>query len=55
MGAGFSGKFEVQKNDHAAKVKEIHGKIAQLSVERDFLVDGSNRLGLGVEKNWMEK
>jgi hypothetical protein len=55
MGAGFYVKLEVQKNDHATKVKELHAKIGQLSVERDFLVDGSNRLGLGVEKNWMEK
>jgi transposase len=52
MEAGFSGKLEVQKNDHASEVKELHAKIGQLSVERDFLVDVSNRLGLGGDRKW---
>jgi transposase len=52
MEAGFSGKLEVQKNDHASEVKELHAKIGQLSVERDFLVDASNRLGLGGGRKW---
>jgi transposase len=52
MEAGFSGKLEVQKNDHASEVKELHAKIGQLSVERDFLVDASNRLGLGGDRKW---
>ena len=52
MEAGFSGKLAVQKNDHAMEVKELHAKIGQLSVERDFLVDASNRLGLGGGRKW---
>jgi transposase len=52
METGFSGKLEVQKNDHASEVKELHAKIGQLSVERDFLVDASNRLGLGGDRKW---
>ena len=52
MEAGFSCKLEVQKNDHASEVKELHAKIGQLSVERDFLVDASNRLGLGGDRKW---
>ena len=36
MEAGFSGKLAVQKSDHATEVKELHAKIGQLSVERDF-------------------
>ena len=52
MEAGFSGKLDVQKNDHATEVKELHAKIGQLSVERDFLVDASNRLGLGGVRKW---
>jgi transposase len=46
MAAGFSGKQERQQNDHTAEVKELHAKIGQLTVERDFLVDASKRLGL---------
>ena len=52
MEAGFSGKLDIQKNDHVTEVKELHAKIGQLSVERDFLVDASNRLGLGGGKKW---
>ena len=52
MEAGFSGKLEVQKNDDAVEVKELHAQIGQLSVEWDFLVDASNRLGLGGDKKW---
>jgi hypothetical protein len=45
MEAGFSGNLEVQKNDHTTEVKELHAKIVQLIVERDFLVDTSKRRG----------
>lgn len=50
--AGFAGKLEVQKNDHKAEIKELHAKIGQLTVERDFLADASSRLGLGGVKKW---
>lgn len=50
--AGFSGKADTQKTDHAAEIKELHAKIGQLTVERDFLADASSRLGLGGGKKW---
>jgi transposase len=43
---GFSGKQERQQNDHAAEIRELHAKIGQLTVEKDFLADASRRLGL---------
>lgn len=52
MEAGFSGKIEVQEKDHAAHIKELHAKIGQLTVERDFLERASSRLGLGGVKTW---
>ncbi len=45
MEAGFSGKLEKNHTEHEAHLHELHAKIGQLSVERDFLVDASNRLG----------
>ena len=35
-----------------AEVKELHAKIGQLTVERDFLANASRRLGLGGVKKW---
>jgi len=49
--AGFSGKLESQEKDNSATIKELHAKIGQLTVERDFLAEASIRLGLrGVVK-----
>ncbi len=45
--AGFSGKHEKISNDQDSHIHELHAKIGQLTVERDFLVRASNRLGLG--------
>jgi transposase len=52
MEAGFAGKLEAQQGDHQAEVKELHAKIGQLTVERDFLAHASNRLGCGGAKTW---
>jgi len=52
MEAGFSGKLAKSHTDHETHIHELHAKIGQLSVERDFLVDASNRLGLGGVKKW---
>jgi transposase len=52
MEAGFSGKLEKSHTDQEAHIHELHAKIGQLSVERDFLVNASNRLGLGGVKQW---
>ncbi len=52
MEAGFSNKFEKSHTDQEAHIYELHAKIGQLSVERDFLVDASSRLGLGGVAKW---
>ena len=52
MEAGFSGKIEQVKGDHKAEIKALHAKIGQQSVELDFLLDASSRLGLGGVKKW---
>jgi len=52
MEAGFSGKMEAQQQDQNTQIKELHAKIGQLTVERDFLAGASERLGLGGVKKW---
>ena len=52
MEAGFSGKSEKTNTDQEAEIHELHAKIGQLSVERDFLVEASSRLGLGGVRKW---
>ena len=47
MEAGFSSKLEKQKEEQSSHINHLHAKIGQLTVERDFLVDASNQLGLG--------
>ena len=47
---GFSGKLERQHADTAAEINMLHAKIGKLTVERDFLVSASERLGLGGER-----
>jgi transposase len=37
MVASFSGKTAAVKKDAAAEIKELHAKIGQLTVEKDFL------------------
>ena len=41
---GFSSKLEQQKTDHADEVKELHAKIGELTMERDFLSKASEGL-----------
>ena len=54
MEVGFSGKLEKNHTDQEAHIHELHATIGRLSVERDFLVDASNLLGLevGSVKKW---
>ncbi len=52
MEAGFAGKLEKSQIDQAAHIHELHAQIGQLSVEREFLVDASSRLGLGGVAKW---
>lgn len=47
MEAGFSGAPAQAASDHDEQVRELHAKIGQLTVERDFLADASARLGYG--------
>ncbi|KUG29978.1 hypothetical protein ASZ90_000119 [hydrocarbon metagenome] len=37
MVASFSGKMAAVEKDAAAQIKELHAKIGQLTVEKDFL------------------
>ena len=48
---GGAGKLAKTHTDHEAQLHELHAKIGQLSVERDFLVDASNRLGEEVSRH----
>lgn len=52
MEAGFSGKLEKVSADKSDQIHELHAKIGKLTVERDFLEDASNRLGLSGAKKW---
>lgn len=52
MEAGVSGKLEKNHTNQEAHIHELHATIGRLSVERDFFVDASNRLGLGGAKKW---
>ena len=47
MENGFSGKLEVKEVHHETEIKELHAKIGQLTMERDFLSQASRRLGPG--------
>ncbi len=42
----FSGKQAIQETNHLTNIKDLHAKIGQLTVERDFLENASRRLGL---------
>jgi transposase len=48
----FSSSYDRDKVNHEDEVKELHAKIGQLTVERDFLVSASKRLGIGGGKKW---
>lgn len=43
MTEAFSGKSERCRTDEEARIKELHAKIGQLMVERDFLAKASGR------------
>ena len=47
---GFSGKLERYETDTEAEIHIPHAEIGKLTVERDFLVGASDRLGLGSKK-----
>jgi transposase-like protein len=43
LGAVFSNGAEASHRGHEAEIKELHAKIGQLTVERDFLSRGLKR------------
>jgi len=44
MAAAFSGATERNSKTEEAQIKELHAKIGQLTVERDFLAKASGRV-----------
>jgi transposase-like protein len=43
LGAVFSNGADRAGRDHAAEVRDLHAKISELTVERDFLAKGLKR------------
>ena len=43
---GFKGKTERVAKDHTAELKELHAKIGELVIEKDFLEQACGRLGI---------
>ena len=43
LGEVFSNGVERRRRDHASEIRELHAKIGELTVERDFLSGGSGR------------
>jgi transposase-like protein len=43
LGEVFSNGGDAGRRDHEAEIKELHAKIGQLTVERDFLAGGLKR------------
>lgn len=43
MAEAFASKSERSRTDEEARIKELHAKIGQLTVERDFLAKASGR------------
>lgn len=48
----FSSKREVEDSRNSHQVKELHAKIGELTVERDFLSEASRRLTSSGGKVW---
>ena len=43
LGEVFSNGVDRRRRDHESEVRELHAKIGELTVERDFLSTGSGR------------
>lgn len=52
MSGMFGCGADKRADNHEAEIKELHAKIGQLTVERDFLANASRRLGIGGVKKW---
>ena len=49
---GFKGKRECVAKDHTAELKELHAKIGELIIEKDFLEQACGRLGIKGVRKW---
>ena len=49
---GLKDKKDRGPKDNTEVIKDLHAKIGELTVERDFLEQASVRLGLGGAKKW---
>lgn len=49
---GFKGKTERAAKDHTAELKELHAKIGELLIEKDFLEQACGRLGIKGVRKW---
>ena len=48
----FSGKHERQQSSSDYQIKALHAKIGELTVEKDFLQEVSQKLGLSGGRKW---
>jgi transposase len=48
----FSGKKENIQNTNDQQIKELHAKIGELTIEKDFLQTASVKLGLRGGRQW---
>lgn len=48
----FSQPLEHSNSSKEQQIKDLHAKIGELTVERDFLEQASNKLGLGGGRKW---
>lgn len=49
---GFKGKTERVAKDHTAELKELHAKIGELIIEKDFLAQAWERSGIKGARKW---
>ena len=49
---GFKGKTELAERDYRAELKDLHAKIGELTIEKDFLERACGRLGIKGVKKW---
>jgi transposase len=52
LGEIFSGKHERQQSSNDYQIKALHAKIGELTVEKDFLQEVSQKLGLSGGRKW---
>lgn len=49
---GFKGKTERAEKDHTAELKELHAKIGEQLIEKDFLEQACGRLAIKGVRKW---